>query len=580
MPNAGKIKISKVMLLFLFIFISAQYAQPAFPGAEGGGSVSVGGRGGKVIEVTNLNDSGPGSLREAIETFGRRTIVFKVGGTINLKSVIAVRNSYMTIAGQTAPGDGILLRSSPGMKESPIVLVNVTDIIIRYIRVRPGPYANKQAGDAVTVYKSASNVIIDHCSLTWATDENTEVWVKDRPGKNFTWQWNIISEGIGSHSCGFNSGSNYRGVPDRMTDISLHHNLFSHNGKRSPLIKVKTADVINNIIYGWKYYPTQLSGGVTVDIIGNKYVTQPGVVSGERKEIIWKPYDSLSNVPATGPACAPSIYFVQNIGPNNNNPDADAWNQMMEMTALKHWGYPDGGQTGIPRKYKRNKRRPTDYPITINNVLDLDSVLLASNGVGATMRLDEYGNFIPNRDTVDKRILNEYRTGTGKIITDNYVLSLYPKMENGIPYIDKDHDGMADAWEIKYGLDPTNPNDRNETNHSSEGYTNLELFLNGSDVKTDINNKNSAPENFVLKQNYPNPFNPTTTIGFALPRTGNTELSVYNILGQKIITLVSEELSAGFYEYQFDASNFSSGIYFYKLQSDNFVLLKKMLLMK
>ena len=564
----------------IFVLVSLLSAQPSFPGAEGGGSVSIGGRGGKVIEVTNLNNSGPGSFRQACNTFGARTIIFKVGGTIVLDSAIVITDSYLTIAGQTAPGDGILIRSAPGMKQAPIIFVNSHDIIVRYLRVRPGPYANKQAGDAITVYKTASNIIIDHCSLTWSTDENTEVWVKDKPGKNFTWQWNIISEGLGSHSCGMNSGSNYRNVPDRMTDISVHHNLFSHNGKRSPLMKVKTSDVINNIIYGWKYYPTQLSGGVIVDIIANKYVFQPSVHSGEdRKEIIWKPYN---NSAATGPQGNPSIYFVHNIGPHNDNPEAtNAWEKMTEMTALTHWGFPEGGQTVIPIEYKRDSRRITSYPITIDNVLDLDSILLAENGIGACMKLDENGKFIPNRDAVDTRIINEYKTKTGKIISETEVLALYPDMQNGIPYTDEDHDGMADVWEVANGLDPTNPNDRNETDRNTEGYTNLELFLNGSDVQTDIfEKKDSQPQQYVLEQNYPNPFNPTTVIRFTLPKAGNTNLSVYNVLGEKVITLVNEELSKGSYRFLFDGKELSSGIYFYKLSTDNYSQIKKMLLVK
>jgi pectate lyase len=575
-------KSSRVVNVFvsIFVLVSLLSAQPSFPGAEGGGSVSIGGRGGKVIEVTNLNNSGPGSFRQACNTFGARTIIFKVGGTIVLDSAIVITDSYLTIAGQTAPGDGILIRSAPGMKQAPIIFVNSHDIIVRYLRVRPGPYANKQAGDAITVYKTASNIIIDHCSLTWSTDENTEVWVKDKPGKNFTWQWNIISEGLGSHSCGMNSGSNYRNVPDRMTDISVHHNLFSHNGKRSPLMKVKTSDVINNIIYGWKYYPTQLSGGVIVDIIANKYVFQPSVHSGEdRKEIIWKPYN---NSAATGPQGNPSIYFVHNIGPHNDNPEAtNAWEKMTEMTALTHWGFPEGGQTVIPIEYKRDSRRITSYPITIDNVLDLDSILLAENGIGACMKLDENGKFIPNRDAVDTRIINEYKTKTGKIISETEVLALYPDMQNGIPYTDEDHDGMADVWEVANGLDPTNPNDRNETDRNTEGYTNLELFLNGSDVQTDVfEKKDSQPQQYVLEQNYPNPFNPTTVISFTLPKAGNTNLSVYNVLGEKVITLVNEELSEGSYRFLFDGKELSSGIYFYKLSTDNYSQIKKMLLVK
>jgi len=455
-------------------------ALPAFPGAAGGGAVALGGRGGQVIEVTNLNDAGPGSLRAALSATGPRTVVFRVGGTITLQSQIVIDRSFLTIAGQTAPGSGILIRSSENMLYSPLLMKNCNDIIIRYIRVRPGPFANDQAGDAINTYEHVHNVIIDHCSLSWSTDENTEVWTKAEPGYNITWSWNIIAEGLDMdhhHSCGLLSGSNDNSVG--MLNFSVHHNFFAHNARRNPNMKVKTAEIINNLVWGWRDYATQIGGGTMIDIIGNSYVGQDGLTS-TRREVLWKPYNDS---PATGPSGNPSIYFTGNIGPHNSDPNADGWHLMMEMTDLDSWGYPDDDgtatRTDIPEQYRRFTRRTTPFPVSLDNALDLDNLLLADLGAGASMRLDENGTMTPNRDSVDARIIAEFQTRTGIIpnLSPNEVGG-YPVMENSAPYADQDHDGMADAWERTHGLDPNNPEDRNLTNLSAAGYTNLEVFLN------------------------------------------------------------------------------------------------------
>lgn len=191
------------IMIIQVIVLSASAEPLAFPGAMGGGAVSIGGRGGTVIEVTNLNDSGIGSLRAACEASGARTVVFRVAGLITLTRSIVIENSYITIAGQTAPGGCITIRSSPGVTQTPLLFKNCHDIIVRYIHIRPGPYANEQAGDALGTYIHAHNMIIDHCSLSWATDEVTETYSNEDPAHNVTWSWNIISEALGtSHSCG------------------------------------------------------------------------------------------------------------------------------------------------------------------------------------------------------------------------------------------------------------------------------------------------------------------------------------------------------------------------------------------
>ena len=203
----------------------------AFPGAAGFGANALGGRGGRALMVTNLNDSGPGSLRAAIEAEGPRTVIFRVAGTIELKTRIDIANPYITIAGQTAPGGGITLKIDPNYTRSPLRILT-HDVILRYIRSRPGPStAESDILDALTI-PSGHDIIVDHCSFSWATDEVVNTW---NDVHDITIQWSIISEGLndsthpkGPHSKGMLIGS------EGAERISVHHNLFAHNRKRNP----------------------------------------------------------------------------------------------------------------------------------------------------------------------------------------------------------------------------------------------------------------------------------------------------------------------------------------------------------
>jgi len=447
---------------------------PAFPGAEGGGAFSIGGRGGVVYEVTNLNNSGAGSLRAAVEAAGARTVVFKVGGIITLTSSLVITNPCLTIASQTAPGDGILIRAATNMTDTLMVLENVHDITLRYLQVRPG---GTNTEDCIGATVHAYNIIIDHCSLSWSGDENLDIWTGTNAGHHVTWSWNLIAEGLGSHSCGLLSGSDTNA--ETMRDISVHHNLFAHNYNRNPLLKVKTADIINNIVYGWDWWATGISGGITVDIIGNRYKNQPGLGDG-RRDILWKPHYLEQE---TGPTGAPSIYLEGNVGTYNTDPDhTNAWNLMMEMTDKDHWGWPDDDgspdETPVPIAYRRYARRSSGFPVTVDDVEVLEGLLLSTSGVGACRRLDENGYWVTNRGVVDSRIIQEYLNGTGSIPADVGQVGGFPTMTNGPAYADSDHDGMPNAWETAHGLAPDDPDDRNDFNLDPE-YSNLEMFLNG-----------------------------------------------------------------------------------------------------
>jgi len=245
----------------------------AFPGAEGFGATTPGGRGGQVIEVTNLNDSGPGSLRASLQAQGPRIVVFEVGGTIQLETALSIDNPFITIAGQTAPGDGITLKLSPDYLKS-LMFINTHDVVIRYLRFRPGASTlQTSVRDSITMPK-AYNVVIDHSSFSWATDENVDIW---NDSHDITIQWSIISEGLrdpwgdgSQHSMGALFGS------QGSKNISLHHNLFAHNHGRNPRINTAgVVDVVNNVIYNPGDQPSTIANdwnpATPVNYVGNYY---------------------------------------------------------------------------------------------------------------------------------------------------------------------------------------------------------------------------------------------------------------------------------------------------------------------
>lgn len=272
-----------------------------------------------------------------------------------------------------------------------------------------------------------------------------------------------------------------------MQDFSVHHNLFAHNHHRNPLLKVKTVEMINNIIYGWVQYATQIGGGTIIDIINNKFAAQTGLTATNRREFIWKPHDpDNARPPATGPDGNPSIYFTGNIGPRNSDPDADAWDLMIERAAITDWGYAEGHITDLTRTYRRFTRRATPHPVIIHDTTELDDVLLPD--IGASKRLDDNGYLTDNRGSIDQRVINDYLNRSG-VIPTTVTDTDYPAISAGTPYADSDHDGMSDKWETAYGLNPNDPSDRNSTNLSTEGYMNLELFLSGTMPVTDNSNK-------------------------------------------------------------------------------------------
>ena len=427
---------------------------PAFPGAEGFGANSVGGRGGRVIEVTNLDDSGPGSLRAAIETERPRIVVFRVGGTIELQSGLAITNPFITIAGQTAPGGGITLRNDPSNTETPLK-IKTHDVVIRYIRSRPGPSTElDDTLDAITIGNREGgpyNVIVDHSSFSWATDEVVNSWYD---AHDITIQWSIVSEGLhcsthekGCHSKGMLLGS------DGSRNISIHHNLFAHNVERNPLIKTSgLVDVVNNVMYNPKPSASVSTDDYTkalVNYVSNYF--KRGNDSNSGNHLVSTSYKGNDGF---------EIFVQGNIGPNRPSDDMD------ESLVVR----PRARQWIVPTRH--------DAPlITSTSAFEAYDQVLAN--AGATIGLESQGNNYWRRDRVDERIVNDVRNGTGRIIDDPSEVGGWPELAAGTAPADTDHDGMADEWEVLYCFNPNDPAD-GPGDADGDGYTNVEEYLNGT----------------------------------------------------------------------------------------------------
>lgn len=405
---------------------------PAFPGAEGLGAKATGGRGKDVYEVTNLDDSGPGSLRDALSK-GNRTVVFRVSGTINLKTTLRLAEPNVTIAGQTAPGDGICLRG----KE---LMIRADNVIVRFMRFRPGDEL-KQEHDALTIW-NAKNVIVDHCSMSWSTDSVSDV-VKG--SREVTIQWCIISEplnqsvhGKGAH--GYGTGWGYG---------SYHHNLIAHCASRAPRLSADPSrglcDVRNNIIYNWGFGWAYGGENADVDIVNNYFKSGP---SSEHNNCIFNVWQSSSRV-----------YLSGNVLEGNAEVTADNYKGLISEKTI----YP----------------QPADLEaVVVTRPSQTVPVIQQSAHEAYELVLNRAGATLPKRDPVDTRVVQSVRDRTGRVINSPVDVGGWPELASTEPPADSDHDGMPDAWETSKGLDPANPKDGPSAAADGSGYTNMELYLN------------------------------------------------------------------------------------------------------
>ena len=414
----------------------------AFPGAEGAGRFAEGGRGGRVLRVTNLDDSGPGSLRAAVEADGPRTIVFDTGGTIRLASPLVIRRGRVTLAGQTAPGGGITLRDQP-------LVIQADDVVIRYIRSRLGDESRVET-DAVSIERGR-RIILDHLSASWSVDETLSVGSRydppDRGVYDVTVQWSLIAESLNhsGHAKGDHGyGSLVRGgYGARMT---FHHNLWAAHRARMPR--------------PGNYNPPALDPeGPRFEFRSNVFYDWGGAHSGYDADTESRSaYAFIGNAYIPGPDSEGGWAF------DESNPLARAWFEGNSM---------DGVVPADPWSLVRNNDRP-DYRLAARP----DWAETASEAAERLepVLLDRVGASAP-RDAVDLRILDGVRTRSAHIIDSQAQVGGWPDLAPGAPWVDGDGDGLPDAWERAHGLDPANPVD-GAADRDGDGFTNLEDWLN------------------------------------------------------------------------------------------------------
>lgn len=439
----------------------------AFPEAEGFGAVAIGGRGGRVIQVTNLNDSGAGSFREACEASGPRTIVFRVGGTITLESNVEVREPFLTIAGQTAPGEGIMLRGN-GARNLSMLRIFTHDVIVRHLRFRRGPSTNGGECNADAIaFLGADRVIVDHVSASWTTDQLMTLW----PATNVTIQESIMSEALhdSSHSddCSADGPTEPHAlgpiVGNSSADVTFYRNLFANNVGRNPQISPTAggfAEVINNVIYN-ACYAVSINGlgddDVEANAIGNFIKWGPNSCEGHRNNILM-----------SGNSRA---YLEDNLTPARNEGD-DEWLASSQFLM----------RTPALAEFQSMERFETP---TSRIASAADTYAGVPDSAGAQLVAQENGDFRVFRDSVDLRAVEDVRSGTDRVGTSGRRLDHpsdmggWPDVAGGEAYLDADADGMPDLWEGAHGLDSTDADDGNE-DADEDGYTNLEEYLNGT----------------------------------------------------------------------------------------------------
>jgi pectate lyase len=433
----------------------------AFPGAEGFGKYTIGGRGGKVLIVQNTNDNGPGSFREAAEANFPRIIVFAVSGTIHLQKKVVIK-SNATIAGQSAPGDGICFADMS-------VNIGGDNVVVRYLRFRLGDKFQKggmvdgNGGDDAFGGTKRKNIIIDHCSFSWSTDEAFSIYA----GDSMSVQWNLVAEPL-NYSYHFEKGDSdyehhgYGAIWGGM-HASFHHNLFAHCNSRTPRFngirhtKEENCDYTNNVIYNWGSNNVYAGEGGNYNIINNYYKPGPSTKKNTLNQLV-NPF-RRNDIPFG------KWYVNGNIMEGNQSLSKD-------------------NSLGI----KLNEPLPDDKieNVCIKNPFSFMTTNIQSAKKAYELVLADVGCKYPTRDTLDQRILNDVKNGTGRFIdvqggfphgtafelTEN----AWPKLHSGSVSIDTDLDGMPDEWEKQKGLNPL----ENDASLFQLGkhYTNVEVYLN------------------------------------------------------------------------------------------------------
>lgn len=440
----------------------------AFPGADGGASTITGGAGGTVYTVTSLEDSGTGTLRDALNHTGTRTIVFAVGGTIYLKSSLLITNGNVTIAGQTAPGGGITIAQCP-------VSIKAKNVIIRFVRFRLGDLGldknnesnnlfDPEEGDALGA-GSCEDLLIDHCSISWSTDECASF----KNTRNMSVQYCIISESLKA-SAHVKGNHGYGGIWGGC-NASYHHNLLADHDSRNPRFShsyLENAglrgpiDYVNNVVYNWGGNSTY--GGESgvegtefhINMIGNYY--KPGPSTSAKTRLMQLTTHCTNCVSNSGEAYPAKIHlegnYVNGVTANWDNVIMDGSAETRDKTALKE-------------RAKLSSRWTTG----------LTALTFTESASDAYNTVLTYAGASKVRDAVDDRIILQVKNGTGALINSQTEVGGYPTLEKGTALTDSDGDGIPDEWEKANGLDANNYSDGAKYS-LTEKYTNLEVYLN------------------------------------------------------------------------------------------------------
>ncbi|AZU04115.1 hypothetical protein X907_1583 [Glycocaulis alkaliphilus] len=453
---------------------------PAFPGAEGFGRYAIGGRGGQVFKVTNLNDSGPGSLREAVDAEGPRIVVFDVDGIIQLESPLIIRNDFITIAGQSAPGGGITLRDYD-------LTVNANHVIIRHIRSRMGNEAGHE-DDSISI-RGGHHIILDHVSTSWAIDENlsaSQSFDPERGGNhlsNVTVQWSIISEGL--YDAGHEKGDRGYGSLIRGSHgarYSWINNLWAHNHSRMPRVGNYATpymdpegvlfDFRNNVFYNWghgaetdfwNWTPardtfdyTAAQGLVSDMLYGREGFDYHHAAGTDLDPASVARYNFVNNAYVQGPqTLGPVIFYMRNVTGRAFFEGNTIDGQLLPQLNIVRSAAPD--RTFVDRAF------PAGEVTTVSAEEAYERVLARA---GASFY----------RDAIDTRVIEEVRTRTGFIPDSADDVGGWVDVTHGDPRTDSNGDGIPDEWLLSQGIDPTGESRANETDES--GYTLIERWLN------------------------------------------------------------------------------------------------------
>ena len=501
----------------------------AFPGAEGWGAEALtqcDRSQVQVLAVDNLQDSGSGSLRDAISRVRSDVlsiVVFRVAGYIDLDNRIEIDDgsNCLYIAGQTAPGDGITVRAWDGQgilfRSGP-----VHDVVIRYIRFRngtksPGTHTAAQG----LLVGTGTNVVLDHLSFSWANDQLFSIYKYPHgwgPLHSLTLQRSLFAEPLASspvcYSIGGDKTGSGDGVPEmyKVDRITFHHNAALHCSHRVPGLGARSASVINSVVYNWNQGAMHTGRKIYADFIGNYFQRGPmnrsldadfayefshSFGTNTPRDVEPDGYRIIGNTNNVDGRAGPALYLEGNVGPNNPSGSLDDWsmtskykNDEREGLPESYYGsvrYADVGRMPISVdgvRLRRDARLPRPpIPVTVEGAFQAWNGLIENGDVGANRRLTCAGAWVDMTDDVDRRVLAEARNGTGRSsaldIESQSEVGGFPPLESGSACPDSDSDGMPDQFEAGFGLDPRNASDRT-ADADGDGYTNLEEYLNGT----------------------------------------------------------------------------------------------------